>query len=111
MDKKTIQEKLQAVKDAYIADLPVKMERIETLWQSLQQQWRSETAETLHILVHGLAGSAETFGLPQVTAKARHADQFLKQLENHAAPDMLLQQNLHQALQELLAEADKVSVV
>jgi len=61
-------EELQA---EYRRELPQKLETIAVLWSARR------VAE-LHRALHTLAGSAGTFGLPQLSAAAREAESYLE---------------------------------
>jgi HPt (histidine-containing phosphotransfer) domain-containing protein len=81
-----IQAQLQAIRQAYCASLPEKLARIELLWRQLQQDQANKThSEEFYRLLHSIAGSAETFGLPELTRTARAILQQLKQTKEIAA--------------------------
>jgi len=66
----SVEELLAAMRAEYRAALPGKLAAIESLWQGLAAGTSSELGE-LRRLVHSLAGSAKTFGLPEVGLAAR----------------------------------------
>lgn len=77
MSNKDISEKLAVVRQSYIASLVEKQDTINKHWGSLCEMWNEEIYHELYIIIHGLAGSAETFGFPDITAQARSiVDQF-----------------------------------
>jgi HPt (histidine-containing phosphotransfer) domain-containing protein len=74
-----IQAQLQAIRASYCASLPEKLARIELLWRQLQQDQSNKVIyEEFYRLLHSIAGSAETFGLPELTRAARSIVQQLK---------------------------------
>jgi HPt (histidine-containing phosphotransfer) domain-containing protein len=81
MGNKEIQEKLEQVRQSYIATLDEKKNNIQTLWQLLKNDWQQAAFDNLYMIIHGLAGSAETFGFPDLTVEARAITNFLKQYE------------------------------
>lgn len=73
---------MEAIRQSYCAALPEKLARIEHLWQSLQRNTGDNTSyEEFYRLLHSMAGSAETFGLPDLTKAARRIVQQLKQTQ------------------------------
>lgn len=75
-----IQTQLQALRAAYCAQLPARIAEIETAWQSLRRQPDTVVLQELHRKVHSMAGSAGTFGLPELGQAARAIEQHLKAL-------------------------------
>jgi diguanylate cyclase (GGDEF)-like protein len=74
-----IQEQLRALQASYAAQLPSKLEEIESCWQTLSgSDWDPATLELLHRLTHSLAGSGKTFGFPRLGELARSLEQRLK---------------------------------
>lgn len=88
MDNKhsKIQEKLDAIRISYIASLSQKRESIETSWSNLNNEWIADTYDSLYLVIHGLAGSAETFGFPEITQQARTVVDQFKELNPHHPP-------------------------
>ncbi|MBI1425296.1 MAG: hypothetical protein GC149_17770 [Gammaproteobacteria bacterium] len=66
-----IEARLAEVRSSYINSLTGKADQIQQQWSSLGRQWHRETFQALYHLLHTLAGSAETFGLANITASAR----------------------------------------
>jgi len=66
-----IEAQLAEVRRSYIASLKDKRDAIVAQWAALRQQWHDETYQSLYLIIHSLAGSAETFGLVKVTQDAR----------------------------------------
>lgn len=87
MSDKTIQEKLEVVKKSYAASLKEKSSAIKENWETLCSKWDQDVLHQLHIIVHGLAGSAETFGFVEITTEARGIVDKLKQLDKNRPPD------------------------
>ena len=48
-------------------------------WAALSTQWHHETYQSLYLIIHSLAGSAETFGLNDITQDARKVIDLFKQ--------------------------------
>ncbi len=78
---------LEAIKVSYIASLSEKRDVIDQHWQSLKADWLADTFDAVYLVIHGLAGSAETFGFPDITRQARKVVDQFKQLKSHAPPD------------------------
>lgn len=74
-----IQKQLQALRDSYAAQLPERIVDIEQAWKALPN---AETPEAdmyeLYRKLHSMAGSAGTFGMPELGQEARHIEVCLK---------------------------------
>ena len=81
-----IQAQLDAIRLSYIESLKTKRETIEVNWASLNNDWVADTYDSLYLVIHGLAGSAETFGFPEITQQARVVVNEFKELNPHHAP-------------------------
>ena len=79
MDKDDIRKKLEKVRLSYIASLDDKREEIDQHWRKLKENWDNETYDNLYLIVHSLAGSAETFGFPELTQRSRSIVDLFKQ--------------------------------
>ena len=68
--------KLKALQAGFRQNLPARLAAIDTALQDCrdQPQWR-EHVETLHRLLHTIAGSAGTFGYDGLGARAREFEQ------------------------------------
>ena len=85
-----IQAQLQALRESYAAQLPKKLEEIDTCWQMLSTgKWDPARAELLHRLTHSLAGSGSTFGFPKLGEISRSIEQLIKSwLQERVLPDV-----------------------
>jgi len=81
-----IQAQLDAIRISYIASLKDKHDAVLGNWESLKSDWGADTYDQLYLVIHGLAGSAETFGFPQITRQARNVVNQFKKLNPHTAP-------------------------
>lgn len=81
-----IQAQLDAIRVSYIASLKSKRETIEVNWLKLNDEWHADTYDSLYLVIHGLAGSAETFGFPEITQQARVVVNQFKELNPHRPP-------------------------
>jgi len=79
-----IEARLAEVRRSYISSLRDKRDAIETQWSRLSTQWDAEAYQSLYLIIHTLAGSAETFGLANISQEARIlVDQFKQHAEQH----------------------------
>ena len=63
----------------YRRDLPAALLGVESLWRDLAAgSVPPERLMELQRRLHSIAGSAKTFGLPQLTESAREAEDFLE---------------------------------
>ena len=60
MSPAEIEARLAEVRKSYIMSLTEKREAIVTKWATLSAQWNDETYQSLYLIIHSLAGSAET---------------------------------------------------
>lgn len=74
-----IAARLAEVRRSYLSSLQDKRDTIVSHWSSLRTQWNDETYQALYLLVHTLAGSAETFDLANVGRDARNLVDAFKQ--------------------------------
>jgi chemotaxis protein histidine kinase CheA len=93
MDDKTrklMLERLQATKQKYAVALPDKIRNIRTSWLEIMQNSQNmEEFDVFHRQLHTLAGSAGTFGFPDVGQAARTVEVVLKEvLLGEVPPDV-----------------------
>jgi diguanylate cyclase (GGDEF)-like protein len=86
--RKDFLAQLAVLRESYVQQLPEKLQQIQSTWTSLlEDQSNRETLRTLHRMAHSLTGSGATFGLDEVSAKARVLERKLKTLvESSDAP-------------------------
>ncbi len=61
---------LQALYDAYAAQLPAKLKAIDDLWARVAADGDGKAVQSLHQALHSLAGSGGTFGYTQLGKSA-----------------------------------------
>jgi CheY-like chemotaxis protein len=72
---------LVILSDEYAKQLLEQLKQLDQMWTELRQDaWDEAAFETLHRMVHGLAGSGKTFGFALLSDMARNLDDYLKQL-------------------------------
>lgn len=98
MNNNNIQEKLEKIRQSYIATLDEKRVAIDKHWCSLTNHWNEDAQDAMYMIIHGIAGSAETFGFPELTQQARIVLNHLKRVD----PDQLNAQPFHDANSEML---------
>ena len=108
MSDESIQEKLEKVRQSYIASLDEKRKTIARDWASLKENWDEDTYENMYMVIHGIAGSAETFGFPELTQQARNVIDQLKKT-NSTRPDTSLENNIDREILGILAIIKKFS--
>ena len=78
-----IEKKIALLQDEFKRTLPVKVENIEALWNSILEGEANESAiDECHRMVHTLAGSGGTFGAAVVTTVSQELIQAIKSVEN-----------------------------
>ncbi|MCB1984623.1 MAG: diguanylate cyclase [Burkholderiales bacterium] len=105
------QEKMHLLADAFIKKLPERVQNLETMWQTLQNEWSIETLQKVHRKAHGLVGTSKTFGFDALSQVADSLELMLKELLQNKTPideqkSNEIQSQL-QALSRLSANPDK----
>ena len=96
------QEKMHFLADTFIKELQEKTKDLESIWQQLQSEWRTETLQVLYRKVHGLIGPSQTFGFLALGRVASALEQSLKPLQqNNSSMSEQQQDQIHQQIQEL----------
>ena len=95
-----IEQQLAELRISYTADLGRRLAELHSLWASLAVQWQKPAEESLHHMVHSIAGSAETFGYPELTRLARALLVPVRAIEG--IPDSQLQTEIGQKLADLM---------
>ena len=85
-DSSTIEAQLNQLQQGYLHRLPKKLDEIVACWQQLSSHWYPETLNTLHRLVHTLAGSSATFGLMSLSETALKLEQSLQLYSTQSTP-------------------------
>ncbi|MEJ2360305.1 MAG: Hpt domain-containing protein [Gammaproteobacteria bacterium] len=82
-----IEARLNAIRQDYLCSLQEKRDAIMANRAALQRNWDNDVYHALYLIVHSLAGSAETFGLVELTRTARSLVNAFKQYgDEHALP-------------------------
>lgn len=102
-DKTDISKQLKALQESYAAELPIKVNDIESLWkQLLESQWNDALATDVHRMSHTLVGSGASFGYPDVSNTARRLEIELKALKQSGkAPDKQQQISIEHCIADL----------
>ncbi|MDH5408321.1 MAG: response regulator [Gammaproteobacteria bacterium] len=81
------QEKIQALQNAYLDQLPEKISELDKLWHDLAtNSWQEESHQKFYRAVHSLAGSGETFGLRQLSQNARQLEKLFSEISPGSTP-------------------------
>jgi len=103
--KPGIQARLAALQAVFIGQLPDKIDAVNKFWKSIREQgWEKENSRGLRILVHGLAGTAGTFGLHSVSNAAKHVDRYLSDIFASEQMPTIEQLNQIEALLDTLID-------
>lgn len=98
-----LSEAIRALGQLFISRLPVKLAEIEAASQRLLNAPDDRDAQTLlHRVLHTMAGSAGTFGFPQIGDRARDLELKLKTLMTGAASDVVVSAEFFHELQDYL---------
>ncbi|RMF17930.1 MAG: hypothetical protein D6758_05385 [Gammaproteobacteria bacterium] len=77
----SLEEKLAQLSQNYLDNLSGRMADLDSHWRCLTEAHRSDALRDAMIVVHSLAGSARTFGFPEVSETARALELALRELE------------------------------
>jgi HPt (histidine-containing phosphotransfer) domain-containing protein len=81
-DVSEFRRKIEAMSAAYRASLPATLAALAAGWRSLETGAPgAPTASELRLSAHSIAGSAGSFGLPEVGERARELEWFIKELQ------------------------------
>lgn len=113
MTKESVQEKLKALKADYAAKLPGKLIELSQDWQNYAQTGDAAALQRLLHAVHGLVGSAASFGFAVLNQPLREFDALLHDCKAQNLPttevctqaQTLLEQFMQAAPSELAAAA------
>ena len=96
------QEKMHFLADTFIKELQEKTKDLESIWQQLQSEWRTETLQVMYRKAHGLIGPSQTFGFLALGRVANALEQSLKPLQQkNSSMNEQQQDQIHQQIQEL----------
>lgn len=79
MSQAEFEAQLADIRKAYISSLKEKRDTISSKWATLSREWDKESYDSLYLVIHSLAGSAQTFDLDDITHHARSVIQQFKQ--------------------------------
>ncbi|MBF0128078.1 MAG: diguanylate cyclase [Magnetococcales bacterium] len=101
-----LMEKLNLACRNWAGELPARLRKIQEIWTGLQpDSWQKERFDTLHRMVHSLAGSGATFGFPRVGEKARVMENLIATwCLRGEVPDQTGRNAVSQALQHLVEQ-------
>lgn len=100
------QSRINALFESYRESLPPLLEELTSSWLQLEKSWDAHLAKEFDRKVHGIAGSAATFGLEEIGATARTLEQAFKPLldaeYDKDNPQWAASWQLFQQLQEMV---------
>jgi diguanylate cyclase (GGDEF)-like protein len=107
--KAHMSSKLQTIRNLYISELPQKINNMRLAWQKVSEQKDTSDLRHLRIMIHSLAGSSGSFGLPHIQQQAEQLEALLR---NITFNDKQQQKNIDQHLnlmQETAKTASKIN--
>jgi len=110
MNPESIQQQLAKVRISYIESLTEKKSKLQQLWGTLKTQWLDKVYQELYIIIHGLAGSAGTFDLPDISDRAREIINIFKDSKiDQSAPNDALLDNIQGKLDDLFTSLNQAT--
>jgi chemotaxis protein histidine kinase CheA len=94
-------QEFQKLRTEFRGSMPAKLTRLRSLWARVCDEPDPDALEILKRELHTMAGTAGSFGLPQVSAAAVAAETSLDRVENGAVPNADLSRRIAVLLQEL----------
>ena len=74
-----LQSKLAKLKDVFLAQLPEKIESLQSHWNALTEHgWSHDSINAFHLIVHSLIGTSGTFGFTEISNLARELEVLVK---------------------------------
>lgn len=104
MDNDKLQQQLDAIRAQYTDILPERLANINSKWHQLLTAWTPSAAQELTNMCHSLAGSATTFGFPEITRLSRQAEQLLSDTTEYCQPEPLKTSQLKQLMVQLTSQ-------
>ncbi|TVQ70454.1 MAG: response regulator, partial [Oceanospirillales bacterium] len=106
-----INELLQNLAKLYVQRLPKEVEQLQAFAHELAEKgFTSDLLDKLGHQLHGIAGSAGTFGFHEVTESTRVVENLVKALVENPESEVH-QQNLHGLIDDLVTQLNEVSYV
>ncbi|WP_151671867.1 diguanylate cyclase [Nitrincola schmidtii] len=103
-----INELLQNLAKLYVQRLPKEVEQLQVVAHELAEQgFTSDLLEKLGHQLHGIAGSAGTFGFHEVTESTRIVENLVKALTENPESEVY-QHNLHGLIDDLVTQLNEV---
>ncbi|WP_369601536.1 Hpt domain-containing protein [Hahella sp. SMD15-11] len=90
----SLEEKLAALSRDYLRNLSGRLDDLNEHWQCLTQARRQDALRDAMIVAHSIAGSAQTFGFPDVSVAARELELAFRAIEEQG---LILPLPSHQA--------------
>lgn len=105
-----VAKKLATLQITYKQQLPEKISRIKSLWDSLDQNLLSNNSlQDMHRMAHTLAGSGGTFGAVTVSTVAREFDNQLKELLDESGQDIVIYDDIQRKIDKFIVQLDQAS--
>ncbi len=112
----TIQEKLQALQDNFAANLPAKLQDIETIWMRVRIDNQDKDISEIIFLCHKLAGAGTSFGFKNISDNARLLENALKDIQHnpdikgHAPWDDCIRSTIESYVQQLISKENQQQI-
>ena len=95
VDPEDVKGKLEALRKAFINQLPDRIRELEKAWAQLDREaWNFENFGEFHRGIHALAGSGAMFGCDALSQRAKLLDHLLKALASDGEPPSKLTKRL-----------------
>ncbi len=74
-----LQQKLTALKEVFVKQLPEKIESLRNQWRIvIDQKWSTDATNSFHLIIHSLIGTSGTFGFTEIAERARQLEILIK---------------------------------
>ncbi len=99
--KADLKSKLKKLQDEYASSIPEKLSEISGHWENYQSDKDSQSIDQLINCVHKLAGTAKTYGFPDIGALASDAEDKLMSLQDQPNSETQMAASAH-AIEKLM---------
>ena len=89
MEEKSLQAQLEALRQNFIAQLPKRLEMLESGLAKWRSGWNQDDLSEFHRMAHTLTGAGATFGYDELSQVARELEQQLVAPENAKQLDVV----------------------
>ncbi len=106
VDMEALETQLATIRASFIAELPLREQRIADAWRALADtEWAQDACKAFYREVHSLSGAGATFGCDELSSRARALEhRFQSIVDDHSPATEAEQVELNTCYAQLLSE-------